>query len=374
MKENKNKYFILVIIILILVLILLNLLNNNKNPNKENKTDNTTTINLENDMSDEELYKKLNTLMRKKKYNEYAIKVINTFIPDYKKLFENKEIYNLFKNINSITLNPYNPEEPNLSHTDRAYNADGNIIVNCFEGELENDNNLDGLRWLLTHEIMHSLGSFPETNTKDSFDISIMTRNSFLEEGLADSIAHFVKGTEHDTKFGLKIEEKFIMYEVTDTFEVNEERDVSYSYGIGGNVINLFKYIGCYDEIIESNINSSFKSLKQCTIQNVIDGEKYYNELFKILNKIYLYFDYPNTFLTQEQALEKYKDYEYELLDILIKNNSLNELVIEYAKISTNIINNKKDETYSICDFYNSNAILYKENNSEKYINEINCS
>jgi len=372
MKINKNKYYILVIIILSLVLLFLNIINNNTQK-KEKPIKNSTTINLESDMSDDELYKKLNTLMKKNKYNEYAIKVINTFIPDYKKLFENKEIYNLFKNINSITLNPYDPKNPNLSHTDRAYNADGNIIINCFEGELDNDNNIDGLRWLLTHEIMHSLGSFPETNTKESFDISVRTRNNFLEEGLADSIAHFVKGTEYDTKFGVKIEDKFIMYEVKDNFSVNEEEDVSYSYGIGGNVINLFKYIGCYDEIIESNINSSFKALKRCTINNVKDGEKYYNELFRILNKIYLYLDYPSTFLTQEEALKKYKDYEYELLEIFIKNNSLNELVIEYAKLSTNIINNKIDETYNSCDFYNSNAILYKEKDSEKYINEIIC-
>ena len=120
------------------------------------------------ELSDDELYTKLNELMKQREYNEYAIKVINSFIKDYQKLFSNNEIYNLFSNVTKIVLNPYDPKYPNLSHTNRAYNAGGSIVVNCFEGELDNDKNWDGLKWLLTHEIIHSLGEFPEEQTEGS--------------------------------------------------------------------------------------------------------------------------------------------------------------------------------------------------------------
>ena len=298
------------------------------------------------------------------------INVINSFIPDYQEFFTKNEIYNLFNNVTKITLNPYDPQQPDLSYTDRAYNADGDIVVNCFEGELDNDNNWDGLKWLLTHEIIHSLGEFPEEEIKGTYDTPIWVRNNLLEEGLADSIAHFVKGTEHDNKFAIKNQEDFKMYRVDSSYNVYENQETNHTYTISGNIINNFKYIGCYDELIHANINSSFKDLKKCMIKNVKNGEEYYNKLFKIINNIYIYIEYPNTFYTKEDLNKKY-NYNSELTKF-INNDNLNELLIEYSNLSAEIINNKTDNTYSICDFYKNNVILYSSNNNE-YKTNLNC-
>lgn len=325
-----------------------------------------------NELSDDELYTKLNELMKQKGYNEYAIKVINSFIKDYQKLFSNNEIYNLFSNVTKIVLNPYDPKQPNLSHTDRAYNASGSIIVNCFEGELDNDKNWDGLKWLLTHEIIHSLGNFPSEQTEGSYETSIWTRNSLLEEGLADSIAHFVKGTDHNNKFAIKKQDDFKMYRVDSNYKVLENDEVNHTYTISGNVISVFKYIGCYDEIIHANINNSFKDLKTCMSNNVKNGNIYFDKLFENINKIYLYIGYPNQFYSKTELIERYKYYNDSKLKEFIENNNLNDLLIEYANLSSEIINNKIDNTYSICDFYKNNVIFYNLDNNG-YKTNLNC-
>ena len=343
------------------------------------------SINLENQppeseetivLSDSELYDKLDELMITRNYNSYAINVIKSFIPDYQKLFTNNEIYDLFLKVSKITLNPYDPANPNLSKTDRAYNAGGNIVVNCFEGELDNNKNWDGLKWLLTHEIIHSLGDFPSTYIEGSFELSIYNRNSLLEEGLADSIAHFVKGTQHNNKFALKKQDDFMMYRVEDDYTINENFNATHTYTFSGNVISIFKYIGCYDEIIHSNINGNFDELKVCMSKNVKDGEKYFYELFKLINQIYLYTEYPNTFNSKEVTLQKYKEYEInqqnDLIDF-ISNNNLNDLVIKYSVLASTIINNKIDNSYSICEFYKNNIIFYSED-GKTYKKNLTCN
>lgn len=362
-QENNKKTKIMIIIIIILSIISMALII------KENKQE--EIINIQNDT---ELYEKLNELMTEREYNEYAIKVINTFIPDYQKIFTNNEIYKLFTKVSSITINPYDPENPDLSHTNRAYNSSGNIVVNCFEGELDNDGNMDGLRWLLTHEIMHSLGSFPDTFTDNSFGISTINRNGLLEEGLADSIADQVKGVEEENRFAIKKEETFKMYPVNNDYAI-DDYDATHTYTLHGNVISLFKYIGCYDEVIDANINKSFDELKVCMSNNVTNGEEYFEELFKLLNEINVFIEYPNTFLTKEEALEQYEDYLLDDLDKLlefIENNNIYDLIKEYEILSSKIINNKIDETYSICDFYKTNVILYSDDGIN-YKSDINC-
>lgn len=309
--------------------------------------------------SSEELYKELNTLMTGRNYNEYAIRVITSFIPDYQKLFTNDEIYKLFTGVTKVTLNPYDPNNPNLSDTNRAYNAGGNIVINCFKGELDSEYNWDGLRWLLTHEIMHSLGSFQDNYKENNpYNISLYTRNSLLEEGLADSIAHFVKGTEHINKFAVIDEKKFKMYELDSNNEVVLDNEVTHAYTLAGNTISLFKYIGCYNELIHANIDQSWSGLKSCMIKNVKDGEKYWNELFGLLNGMYLYVGYPNQFYDRNQALTLYTGNSKELLNY-VGSNTLNKLVISYAKLESEIINNKTDNTYKACDFYKNNLIRY---------------
>ena len=352
----------------------------NKLDIKEIKDNHNCTIGYENiilyakwtetkEMSDTQLNSKLNELMLEREYNSYAIKVINSFIPDYQKIFTNNEIYNLFYNVTKITLNPYDPQQPNLSHTDRAYNASGNIVVNCFEGELDNDKNWDGLRFLLTHEIIHSLGKFPDEELNGSYNTPIWVRNYLLEEGLADSIALFVKGTAHDNKFAIKSQNYFAMYRVDSNYNIKENEEINHTYIISGNIINNFKYIGCYDELIHANIDSSFKGLKKCMINNVKNGEEYYNKLFKIINNIYIYTEYPNNFYTKDDLTIEYS-YNADLINF-INNNSLNDLLIEYADLSAEIINNKIDNTYSICDFYKNNAIFYSKGNNEYKTNLI---
>lgn len=311
-------------------------------------------------LSNEQFLKLLNNMMEKNGYNKYAVRVINSFITDYQELFNNYEIYKLFHSVSCITINPYDPDNPNLSEYNRAYNAGGDITVNCFENELENDSNWDGLRWLLTHEIMHSLGDFPYTCSEISnSEVSVAIRNMLLEEGLADSIAHFVKGTEHNTRFAVIKQEEFIMYEIGENYQVDLNSNINHAYNLSGNVINLFKYIGCYDEIIHANINSDFSALKKAMGEKVVNGEKYFDELFELLNTMYLYIEYPNTFNNQETVILN-NELDEHLVNI-IKNNNLNELVIQYAKLSAEIINNRIDKTYDISEFKENNLILYSE-------------
>lgn len=354
----------------------------NKLDLKEIKDKNNCTIGYENivlyakwtelkEISDTQLNSELNKLMQEREYNSYAIKVINSFIPDYQKIFTNNQIYNLFYNVTKITLNPYDPQQPNLSQTDRAYNANGNIVINCFEGELDNDNNWDGLKFLLTHEIIHSLGQFPEEELNGAYYTPIWVRNYLLEEGLADSIALFVKGTDHDNKFAIKSQNDFAMYRVDSNYNIKESEEINHTYTISGNIISNFKYIGCYDELIQANIDSSFKDLKKCMSNNVKNGEEYYNKLFKTINNIYIYTEYPNNFYTKEDLNVKYS-YNEDLINF-INNNNLNDLLIEYADLSAEIINNKIDNTYSICDFYKNNVIFYSKGNNE-YKSNLACN
>lgn len=74
---------------------------------------------------------------------------------------------------------------------------------------------------------------------------------------------------------------------------------------------------------------------------------------------MYLYMGYPNTFKSHETVISENESNE-EIIDI-IKNNNLNDLVIQYAKLSAEIINNKKDNTYDIEEFAEMNIILYSE-------------
>ncbi|MBQ7141380.1 MAG: hypothetical protein IJO32_07770 [Bacilli bacterium] len=326
-------------------------------------------------ISNEELMRKINELMKDNDYNEYAIRVINSFIPDYQQLFTNNEIYELFKKVKKITINPYDPNNPNLSDTDRAYNADGNITINCFENELVDDQNWDGLRWLLTHEIMHSLGEFPYTFIDGSFNESVFVRNDLLEEGLADSIAHYVKKTEHQNRFAIKEQNEFMMFRVDNNYDVDERKINNHTYTIAGNIINIFKYVGCYDEIIDANINSDFSSLKTCVTENVKNGEVYFDKLFKLINEIHLYVRYPNTFLSKNDLINEYNKYNFsqkEKIIDFINNNNLNNLLIKYSKLAAEIINNKIDNTYSICDFYKNNVIFYSVD-GYTYKSDINC-
>jgi len=355
-EENKNQEYYEEIV------------NDNTTENSVNTEDSNASNNEESIMnesyimglSDEQFLILLNDMMKEKEYNQYAIRVINSFIPDYRKLFDNYEIYNLFHSISCITINPYDPDNPDLSHDNRAFNAGGSIVINCFENELENDSNWDGLRWLLTHEIMHSLGEFPYTYSKISgTEVSVGVRDRLLEEGLADSIAHFVKHTDHKTCFAVIKQKDFKMYEIGNNYQVDLNSNINHTYTLSGNVINLFKYIGCYDELIHSNINSDFDTLRKTMGEKVVNGEKYFDELFELLNTMYLYMEYPNTFNTQETVLLNNKSDE-NLVNI-IKNNNLNDLLIQYAKLSAEIINNKIDKTYTMSEIKANNLILYSE-------------
>lgn len=203
-------------------------------------------------------------IMIARKYNEYAIRLIKSLLPDYKELFNNYEIYNIFNQVGGITLNPYDPQNPNLSKEKRAYSSGGKITINCFENELENDSNWDGLRWLLTHEIMHSLGEFPNTyNTISNSKVSVKVRNRLLEEGLADSIAYFVRKKDNYNRFGVIKEEEFKMYSLNIYGQVDFNSEITHTYTFSGNIINLFKYIGCYNELIRANMDSDFEQLRK---------------------------------------------------------------------------------------------------------------
>ncbi len=317
-------------------------------------------------LSDEQFLTVINDLMKKKEYNQYAIRVVNSCIPDYKKLLDNYEIYNLFCKIKCIKVNPYDPNNPNLSKVRRAVNASENITINCFEGELEDDSNLNGLKWLITHEIMHSLGEFPNWYTNNNYyneisgsKVSVSIRNHLLEEGLADSIGFFVKHSNHNSSFAIIKQKEFAMYSIKNNNQVNLNANINHTYILSGNIISLFKYIGCYDELIHANINSDFDTLKKAMGEKVINGEKYFDELFELVNTIYLYTEYPNTFLSQETVISNNQTDE-NLLNI-IKNNNLNDLLIQYAKLSAEIINNRIDKTYSIDEIIKNNLILYSE-------------
>lgn len=48
------------------------------------------------------------------------------------------------------------------------------------------------------------------------------------------------------------------------------------------------------------------------------------------------------------------------------------KIIKEYEILSSKIINNKIDETYSICDFYKTNVILYSDDGIN-YKSDINC-
>ena len=317
------------------------------------------------EMTDDELYSKLQTLMNERYYNSYAIKVINSLISDYQKLFTNEEIYNLFSKVKRVRLNPYNPDYPDLSHTKRAYNSGGSIVINCFEGELDNDSNWDGLRWLLTHEIMHSLGDFPEVKDSEYGYVNYVKR-ALLEEGLADSIADFVNGTNYDTKFAISNQSEFAMYKVNDDYTVSVNYNINHTYTLYGSFINVFKYVGCYDEVIDSITYKSFDNLKVCMKKNVNNGEYYYNKLFEYLNLMSFYVIYPNTFYSQDEAISKYPN------EAMIKNNNLNNIVINYSKLTAEIINNKIDTTYSVCDYKKHAAIFYSEDGINFKTN-LNC-
>ena len=311
------------------------------------------------ELNNEQFLELLNNIMEERGFNTYAVKVVNSFVGDYKKLFTNYEIYNLFNYLRCITLNPYDPNYPDLSHTNRAYNSNGYIVVNCFENELENDSNWDGLRSLLTHEIMHSLGEFQFTYDKIAGSVvSVTVRNRLLEEGLADSIAHFVKHTNHNTCFAIIKQNDFIMYEIGNNNKVNLNSNNNNTYVLSGNVINLFKYIGCYDEIIHANMNSDFDSLRKAMGEKVTNGEEYFDELFELLNTIYLYMEYPNTFLSRKEIL--LNDYDENIINI-INNNNLNDLLIQYAKLSAEILANRRDKTYSDAEIKSNMLILYSE-------------
>lgn len=339
--------------------------NDRTNEDEVSNKDDVDTEDISKEMTNDELYSKLQTLMKERNYNSYAIKVINSFIGDYQKLFTNEEIYNLFLKVKRVRLNPYNPNYPNLSHTKRAYNSNGSIVINCFDGELDNDSNWDGLRWLLTHEIMHSLGSFPED--KDSeYSYVTYVKGALLEEGLVDSIAHFVKGTNYDTKFAINNQSEFVMYKVNDDYTVSVDSNVSHTYTLYGSFINVFKYVGCYDETIDSITYTSFDNLKACMKKNVNNGEYYYNKLFEYLNLMSFYVKYPNTFYSQDEAISKYPN------EIAIKNNNLNNIVINYSKLTADIMNNKIDTTYSVCDYKKNAAIFYSEDGIN-FKTDLNC-
>ena len=87
----------------------------------------------------------------------------------------------------------------------------------------------------------------------------------------------------------------------------------------------------------------------------------------------YLYIGYPNQFYSKTELIERYKYSNNSELQEFIENNNLNDLLIEYANLSSEIINNKIDNTYSICDFYKNNVILYNLDN-KGYKPNLNCN
>ena len=277
-------------------------------------------------------------------------------LPRYQKVLSNNVILNTFKKIKSIKINPYDPEQPNLSHEHRAYYSVGKIVINCFEGELDNDDNLNGLKWLLSHEIFHTLGDFSTSEyTEGSYNLSTSSRSMFLEEGLADSI---IEKTS-DRKFAVVESKDIKLYIVESNNEVTN-RNITV-YHLSGNIINLFKYVGCYNSLINSNINKSFDELKICMTNNVKDGDKYLDKLFTLINNMYIYTIYPDKFQTQDEYIKLHKGYlspDNEVFSF-VENNTLSSIIIKYAKLSTEIMNNKIDKAYDLCDFYKNNAILY---------------
>ena len=223
---------------------------------------------------------------------------------------------------------------------------------------------------------MHNLGNFPYTENQGARKYLPSVRNMLLEEGLADSIAHFVRGTDHNCKYAVKKEDTFNMYKVDSNFNVDESNKITHTYTFSGNIINVFKYIGCYNELIHSHINSDFTELKLCMTKKVNNGDEYYNKLFTVINNMYLYMGYPNTFYTNKQYIEMHQEYlekpENTELKQYMMNTNLNDVTIEYADLVVEIMNNKIDNTYSACDYYKTNAILYNTDNKE-YKTRFNC-
>ena len=350
---------------------------------EEQKNQDTSSNNISNNsnksakitgaLTDKELEEKLDYRMNKGEYNEYAKKIIKSLIPDYKKLFTNTEIYNIFADIDRIILNPYDPNYPDRYKTNRAYNATTAIVINCYKGELE-EGNWNGLRWLLTHELMHSLGEFYSNEYTDgSYGISQYIRTRLLEEGLSDSIAHYANNSVHNNSFAVVKQDNSAMYRIDDNNNVDLSNNNNHTYTISGNFISVFKYVGCYDEIIHANINGSFKNVKTCMSKKVKNGDAYFDKFMTIMNNIYLYTSYPNTIYSKDEMIKRYENSNDAELKNFLYNNNLNDLFIKYSDLSSEIINNKIDKTYSICDFYKTNRIMYSTDGGKTFKTKLNC-
>lgn len=322
------------------------------------------------EVSNDEFNKMLDNLLLKKDYDEYAIRLIKSMISDYQKILSNKRIYMLFYDLDKITINPYDPANPNLSQDDRGFYANNEIVINCFENELVNDQNWDGLRWLLTHELIHSIGDLKYSPSKFSSN-QISARNHLLEEGLADSIANFVKKVPNNMKYAVAKQSDFKMYKVNDDLTVDTTRYDNHTYILSGNVINMLEYIGCRKEVINTLFNDKDDELKSCFYTNVKNGKKYFGKLNDLLDLIYLHTIYPNEFITTEEVLNNNKNNN--LITEELKSINLNDLLIEYAKLSAEIINNKNNNDYSICDYKKINAVLFSDDGIN-FKSDLNCN
>ena len=172
---------------------------------------------------------------------------------------------------------------------------------------------------------MHSLGDFPNEYTDGSYGVvlSYNPRNRLLEEALADSIANHVNNIEHITGYNA---------------------DNPHTYVISGDFIKLFDKVGCYNEIIHANMDNTFENLRVCMDNKVNNGGQYFDSLFHLINGLYLFMDYPNSFPSKEALLNKYTYFMTPELSAFIQNNSISDLWPQYEELRDEIISNKLDD------------------------------
>lgn len=338
----KRKYYLYIIVIFIIVGIVGILFIKNEQKKKEEISFINSIIMKDNDY----------------KYDKLSTKIFKRIIPDLRNYLTDKEIINLFNNINSIKYVPYDSNNPNKNLYNRAFNSSGNITINLKESE--NENNYNELVPLLTHEILHSLGDFKDEKLGLNDYDYYYNRNYLLEEGMSYIVSQEITNYIEFTSLVLYEKEPFMMFMLDNDLNINKRTNRAYS--IGYNVAYKIKALGCFDALINSNINGNFKSLKSCF--NKLYDISDVNNFFDLVDKIFLYIIYPNKILTNEEVEIIYDMKIDNIYDLLfdLENTTIN-MLSNYYKNNRNI-NIKKE----LNNYEKNGLIYYKKDNI--FINE----
>ena len=212
----------------------------------------------------------------------------------------------------------------------------------------------------MTHEILHSLGDFKnEKLGLNDYDY-YYNRNYLLEEGMSYIVSQEITNYIEFTSLVLYEKEPFMMFMLDNDLNINKRTNRAYS--IGYNVAYKIKSLGCFDALINSNINGNFKSLKSCF--NKLYDISDVNNFFDLVDKIFLYIIYPNKILTNEEVEIIYDMKIDNIYDLLfdLENTTIN-MLSNYYKNNRNI-NIKKE----LNNYEKNGLIYYKKDNI--FINE----